>query len=124
MVAMVKPGDEFRVEAIDWTGGQIKNDDSANDMRDCDLPRCHYLIGPIGVEGAEPGDMLVVDILDIGPLAGNEWGYTGIFDRNNGGGFLTDQFPEARKAFWDFHGIYATSRHIRACASPASRIPA
>lgn len=24
MVAMVKPGDEFRVECIDWTGGQNK----------------------------------------------------------------------------------------------------
>ncbi len=33
--------------------------------------------------------MLVVDILDIGPLKGNEWGYTGIFATANGGGFLT-----------------------------------
>ena len=29
MVATVNPGDEFRVECVDWTGGQIKNDDSA-----------------------------------------------------------------------------------------------
>ena len=28
MVAMVKPGDEFRVECMDWTGGQIGNNDS------------------------------------------------------------------------------------------------
>lgn len=32
MVAMVNPGDEFRVECIDWTGAQIKNDDAANDV--------------------------------------------------------------------------------------------
>ena len=32
-VETFKPGDEFRVESYDWTGGQIKNDDSANDIR-------------------------------------------------------------------------------------------
>jgi formamidase len=41
------------------------------------------------------------------------WGFTGIFDQNNGGGFLSDIYPEARKAIWDFSGIYATSRHIK-----------
>jgi len=111
-VVTVKPGDDFRVECLDWTGGQIKNDDSANDVRDCDLMPCHHLFGPIDVAGAEPGDILVVDILDIGAFRGNEWGYTGIFSTENGGGFLTDIFPEARKAIWDFHGIYTTSRHL------------
>ena len=28
------------------------------------------------------------------------WGFTGTFDRENGGGFLTDHFPEATKAIW------------------------
>ncbi len=112
MVAYVKPGDEFRVECIDWTGGQILNNDSANDVRDVDLTKVHYLSGPIGVEGAEPGDLLVVDLLDIGVLEDFQWGFTGIFDRKNGGGFLTEHYPEARKACWDFHGIYTSSRHI------------
>ena len=70
VVASVKPGDEFRVETMDWTGGQIKNDDNANDVRDCDLSPCHHLFGPIEVQGAEPGDILVVDILDIGAHRG------------------------------------------------------
>lgn len=112
MVAMVKPGDEFRVECIDWTGGQIENNDSANDIRDVDLTKVHYLSGPIGVEGAEPGDLMVVDILDIGTLADSEWGFTGLFAKQNGGGFLDEHYPDARKACWDFHGIYTTSRHI------------
>ena len=112
MVEMVKPGDEFRVECIDWTGGQIVNDDKANDIHDVDLTKVHYLSGPIGVEGAEPGDLLVVDILDIGTLAESEWGFTGLFAKTNGGGFLTEHYPDARKACWDFHGVYASSRHI------------
>ncbi len=119
--ATVEPGDDFRMDCREWTDGQIKNTDDANDIRDVDLMRCHVLSGPISVSGAEPGDILVVDILDLGPhlpdtapdsLAGASWGYTGIFDQANGGGFLTDYFPEAHKAIWDFHGIYATSRHV------------
>jgi len=112
MVAMVKPGDEFRVECMDWTGGQVGNNDSANDIRDVDLLQVHYLSGPIGVEGAEPGDLMVVDILDVGTLQDQQWGFNGLFARTNGGGFLTDHYPEASKTIWDFHGIYTTSRHV------------
>lgn len=112
MIAMVKPGDEFRVECMDWTGGQIGNNDSANDIRDVDLLQVHYLSGPIGVEGAEPGDLMVVDILDVGTFEDSQWGFNAFFARENGGGFLTEHFPEARKSIWDFHGIYTTSRHI------------
>lgn len=112
LVAMVKPGAEFRIECIDWTGGQIGNNDSANDVRDVDLTKVHYLSGPVGVEGAEPGDLLVVDILDVGVLPDSAWGFNGLFAFENGGGFLTDHFPEAKKSCWDFHGIYTSSRHI------------
>ena len=35
-----------------------------------------------------------------------------------GGGFLTDHFPAAAKAIWQFDGIWATSRHI-----PGVRFP-
>ena len=112
MVAYVKPGDEFRVECVDWTGGQIFYNDSANDIRDVDLTKVHYLSGPIGVEGAEPGDLLVVDLLDVGVLPDSAWGFTGLFDKKNGGGFLDEHYPEARKACWNFSGVYANSRHI------------
>ncbi len=113
-VAAVNPGTEFRMECKDWTDGQIGNNDSANDVRDVDLTRSHVLSGPIAVNGAEPGDALVVDIMDMGPFPGpqTEWGYTGIFAKVNGGGFLTDYFPDAYKAIWDLTGIHATSRHV------------
>src|SRR5690606_24334642 len=78
-VVSVRPGAVFRVECLDWTGGQIGNNDSANDVRDVDLNQVHYMSGPIDVQGAEPGDLLVVDILDIGPLPGAQWGFNGIF---------------------------------------------
>ncbi len=113
-VAAVNPGTVFRMECLDWTDGQIKNTDNANDVRDVDLSIPHVLSGPIAVNGAEPGDVLVVDILDLGPFPGpeTEWGFTGIFSKANGGGFLTDYFPDAYKAIWDIKGVYATSRHV------------
>lgn len=112
--ASVNPDTTFRMECKDWTDGQIKNTDNANDVRDIDLTIPHVLSGPIEVNGAEPGDVLVVDILDLGPFPGRdtEWGYTGIFARSNGGGFLTDRFPDAHKAIWDLKGVVAKSRHI------------
>jgi formamidase len=111
-VVSVNPGEVFRIECKDWTDGQIKNDDSSDDVRDVDLTVVHVLSGPIWVNGAEPGDILVVDLLDIGALQGDEWGFTGIFDKKNGGGFLTDHYPDPAKAIWDFQGIYTSSRHI------------
>lgn len=68
---------------IDWTGAQIGNNDGellgsraahvvtnnvpvpdSDDIRNVDLNKVHNLSGPIAIEGAEPGDCLVVDILD------------------------------------------------------------
>ncbi|MDJ0592213.1 MAG: acetamidase/formamidase family protein [Pleurocapsa sp. MO_226.B13] len=111
-VVSVKPGDVFRIECKDWTDGQISNNDDPSDIEKVNLNRVHVLSGPIRVEGAKPGDILVVDLLDIGALPGDEWGFTGIFARDNGGGFLTDHFPNAAKACWDLQGIYTSSRHI------------
>ncbi len=122
-VAEAVTGEVYRIETVDWTGGQIKNDDSAEDVKKVDLTQVHYLSGPIRVEDKEgkpaaPGDLLVVELCNLGPLPGDEWGFTGTFDRENGGGFLTDHFPCATKACWSFEGIYAQSRHI-----PGVRFP-
>ena len=115
----IKPGTDIRIECKEWTDGQIGNNDSANDVRDVDLSHAHMLSGPIAVEGAQPGDLLVVDILDLGPVpqtvgenCGEGWGYSGIFAKINGGGFLTDYFPDAYKAIWDFQGQQCSSRHV------------
>ena len=118
MIATVRPGDDFIIECHDWTGGSIGDNDSADDVRDLDLSLVHYLSGPVGVAGAEPGDLLVIDILDIGTLRGDEWGFNGLFSKQNGGGFLTEHYPEASKSIWDLKGLFATSRHV-----PGVRFP-
>lgn len=108
----IKPGETVKIECLDWTGNQIKNDDTADDILNVDLSRIHYLSGPFNIEGAEPGDALVVEIKDVQPLERQPWGYCGIFHNKNGGGFLDKFYPEAAKAIFDLEGIHATSRHI------------
>ncbi|ODV95729.1 hypothetical protein PACTADRAFT_74965 [Pachysolen tannophilus NRRL Y-2460] len=108
----IKPGETVKIECLDWTGNQIGNNDTADDLRAVDLTRIHYLSGPFNIEGAEPGDCLVVEIKDVQPLDRQPWGYCGIFHKKNGGGFLDKFYPECAKAIFDFEGIHCTSRHI------------
>ncbi|ELY59448.1 acetamidase/formamidase family protein [Natronococcus amylolyticus DSM 10524] len=122
-VSSIEPGEKVRIECLDWTGGQVNNDDSANDIRDMELDPNHHLSGPFEVEGAEPGDMLVVDILDLGAFPDHEWGFNAIFDQENGGGFLTDHFPEARKSIWELDGVMASTRHIEDVRFPGCAHP-
>ncbi|KAF8017322.1 hypothetical protein BT93_H2492 [Corymbia citriodora subsp. variegata] len=122
-VVEVRTGEFFRVEMMDWSGGVITQDYSAEDIKYADLSTGHHLSGPIRVldrDGvpAKPGDLLAVEICNLGPLPGDEWGFTATFDRDRGGGFLTDHFPCATKAIWYFEGIYAYSPQI-----PGVRFP-
>lgn len=73
VAASIKPGEIVNIECVDWTGGQIGNNDSADDVKNVDLNRVHYLSGPIEVEGAKPGDVLCVEILEIQPFPQQQW---------------------------------------------------
>ncbi len=108
----VEPGEAFRMECLDWTDGQISNNDDPSDIKYVNLNRVHVLSGPVYVNNVEPGDLLVVDILDVGAFPEHEWGFNGIFDKTNGGSFLVDHYPNAQKSIWDFQGIFASSRHV------------
>lgn len=109
-LATVQPGEEIVIETLDFLDAQIHNNDDPSDVRDIDLTRAHPLTGPFEIAGAEPGDLLVVDLLDIKPVT--PVGFSGIFAKNNGGGFLAEYFPDADKAIWDIKGLYTTSRHV------------
>ncbi|KAJ4950036.1 hypothetical protein NE237_026868 [Protea cynaroides] len=116
-IADVTEGEVFRVEMVDCRAGAVGDNDTALDLNETDLFAIHYLSGPIRVldkEGmpAKAGDLLAVEICNLGPLPGSEWGYTASHDREHGGSFLTDHFPDATKAIWYFEGIYAYSPQI------------
>ncbi len=62
-VAYAKPGDIVVFETIDALGGQISDENVV--LENIDWGKVNPATGPLFVESAEPGDTLVVDILDI-----------------------------------------------------------
>lgn len=75
----------FTEEASD---GQLTPESTAADVPSVSFDPIHPLTGPVYVEGADPGDVLAVTLLDIEV---GEWGWTGVFP---GFGFLADEFSE------------------------------
>lgn len=113
------PGDEIILEAGGYDDYQLQDVDDAQDVRDFDLTRTHPMAGPVKVDGAEPGDLLVVDVLDVQPLSGI--GYSNILPGM--GGPLASWFPDGYKTVWDLHGLFATSRQIPGVEIPALSHP-
>ena len=62
-VDKVNPGEYLLFETEDAFGGQVKGDETPPDK--LDWSRVDGATGPVYVEEAEPGDTLVVDVLDI-----------------------------------------------------------
>lgn len=60
-------------------------------------PGAHPMTGPIWIEGAEPGDVLEVRILDVQLM-----GRHGISAFGIGGGTLPDDFPYAAQRIWEY----------------------
>ena len=70
----VRPGEEIQLlcrDALD-IGDQARTLTADGSMT-LDLGRIHPLTGPVHVEGAEPGDILEVEVLDVAPLV--DFGY-------------------------------------------------
>ena len=65
----VAPGDTVTFETNDCFTGQIRSEDDL--VTEIDLTRINSATGPVAVAGAEPGDSLVAEILDVRPI---EWG--------------------------------------------------
>ena len=64
-VLEIESGDTVVVHTRDVTDGQITPDSTADAIGTLDWERVYPLAGPIGVAGAEPGDTLAVEILDL-----------------------------------------------------------
>lgn len=84
----IAPGDAVELEILEASGGRITRQSSAADVLKLNPDFANPLTGPIRVQGAEPGDTLVVEMLDY-TLSG--WGWTALIP---GFGLLADAFPE------------------------------
>src|SRR2546425_919169 len=112
-VLRVEPGDTVVLETRDALDGAVTLATTGADLDRVDLNLVHPLTGPVFVNGAEPGDLLEVHIVDITP---QPFGFTTIIP---GFGFLRDFFPTPFLVKWTIDGAAAVSPDL-----PGVRIPA
>ena len=80
-------------------------------INDEEIGTVHPLTGPVHIEGAEPGDILKVRILDIAP---GKWAFTVIA----GIGFVSDKIKGPLRVLWKLNRDYAVSDDL-----PGVRLP-
>ncbi len=112
-IVSVGQGQEITLEMRDGGDGQFTRQSTQADVLRLDFGLSHPLTGPVFVEGARPGDVLQVDIVDY------EWGSFGATPVVPVFGFLADLFPDPFLAKWEIAGDIATSAEV-----PGVRIPA
>jgi acetamidase/formamidase len=91
----IDSGDTVVVWTRDVSDNQIGPDSDRSVIDGLDWNRVYPLAGPIAIRGAEPGDTLAVEILDLHTQG---WGWTAILP---GLGLLPDDFPSAYLRVFD-----------------------
>jgi acetamidase/formamidase len=99
----IAPGDTVHMQCVDSSGAQVRPGMSVADLLQIDRGRIHALTGPIFVEGAEPGDVLQVDVLKV---AHKGWGWSSVVA---GLGFLKERFSEPYLFHWELEGDVSRS---------------
>jgi acetamidase/formamidase len=90
----ISDGDTVHMSCLDASGGQVKPGAGVEDFLAIDRGRIHALTGPIRIAGAEPGDVLEVQVLQVEHLG---WGWSSVIP---GLGFLKEQFREPYLFHW------------------------
>ncbi len=113
MAARAQPGQTILLKTRNSADLQLDPDSTYVDPRDADPVRgtVHPLTGPVHIEGAEPGDVLAVTILDIAP---GPFGVTRITPN----AFIADRIPGPLSVTWRLNRTEAVSD-----ALPGIRIP-
>lgn len=107
-----EPGDVVVLQTRDAFDSQLGPDATLDTVGAPNLNVVHPLTGPVYVDGAEPGDILEVEIVDVEP---DRYGYT---VQVPGFGFLRDEFPEPFMVRWAIADGWATSEDL-----PGVRVP-
>ena len=94
----IEPGDQVQIECVDSSGAQVQPGMTAEQFLAIDRTRIHALTGPIWIEGAEPGDVLEIDVL---ATRHSGWGWSSVIE---GLGFLKDRFRGPCLFHWLLEG--------------------
>ena len=108
----VDEGEEVVLETRDALDGQFKASTTLEDFANIEVGLIHPLTGPVFVKGAEPGDLLEIEFVEIRPV---KFAWTAIIP---GFGFLRDLYTTPFFVPWTLEDNFATSPAI-----PGVRIP-
>lgn len=111
-IIRVAPGELLELETRDASDGQVQPGMTVSDLQHMDAHAAHPLTGPVWVEGAQPGDLLEIEFVDI---VAQDYGWTRV---RPGAGFLRDYFDTEFLAHWHVSNGFARSAQI-----PGVRIP-
>jgi len=101
--AKADPGDLIVFETRDALDVEFDMHNTVADMAAIDLGLVHPLTGPVYINGAKRGDVLVVQFVDVKDQG---YGYTMVVP---GFGFLRDVFPNPYLVRWQTNKLEATS---------------
>jgi acetamidase/formamidase len=75
----------------------------------------HSIVGPIGVRGAEPGDMLAIEFQRLVPV---NWGATFVNPGDLGTGTLPEEFPQGQVRYLDLDVAHHTADFLPGITVP------
>ncbi len=87
-------GDTVHFECQDSSGAQVHPAMTVDEFQSIDRGRIHALTGPVALHGAQPGDVLQIDVLEV---AHKGWGWSSVIP---GHGFLKERFVEPFLFHW------------------------
>ncbi len=90
----IDSGDTVHLECLDASGGQVTRHSTLADFETIDRTRIHALTGPIGIHGAQSGNVLEIEVLEV---AHKGWAWTSLIP---GLGFLDQRFTEGYLFQW------------------------
>jgi acetamidase/formamidase len=91
----IAPGDTVHFECVDSSGSQVHPGMNLHQYLAIDRSLIHALTGPVYIHGAQPGDVLQIDILDV---VHKGWGWTSVVE---GLGFLKQRFDKPYIFLWE-----------------------
>ncbi|HEY1358739.1 MAG TPA: acetamidase/formamidase family protein [Thermoleophilaceae bacterium] len=112
-IASVEPGEELMLELRDSMDGQVTRGTTNEELLDLEAVS-HVLTGPVAVGGAEPGDLLELEILRY---TTDSFGWTAVLP---GAGFLGDVVDRPFLVRWEIADGVARSDDLPGVAVAAS----
>lgn len=94
-VMTIEPGQIITISAPDASNGEVNPTSTSKTIAGIDYRRLDPLVGPVYLDGAQPGDALKIEVLELKP---KEWGWTALLPDF---GLLADEITDSFLKIWD-----------------------